>query len=254
MKKVELHMHTAPASACAKVDTETAVKRYKAHGYDGVMLTNHYSDACCQVKGISREEWLDLYIKELHKFDKICADNEMTGYWGAEVSLFAPYSQVMTNKYDMDFLKRNYADYLLIGVDEKFLRETPYICDLDQKDLYALCHEYGILLIQAHPFRACQGHTLKDVNYLDGVEINTAMSHMILRGEVSHEREILEIAKKHNLIVTVGGDTHSDRADYEMLCSATFLPDDVKTSKDVAEHLRKVRVPKYEICFPEGFE
>ena len=59
MRKVELHTHTTPMSVCAKVDTLTAVKRYIAHGYDGIMLTNHYTDAHCQVMGVSREEWLE---------------------------------------------------------------------------------------------------------------------------------------------------------------------------------------------------
>lgn len=253
MKKVELHMHTMPVSVCARVTNEQAVARYKEHGYQGLMLANHYTDACCQVNGISREKWMELYIAQLHEFEKVCADNGMDGYWGVEVSLFAPYSQVMTSKYDMDFLKRNYADYLLIGADEKFLRETPYICDLDQKDLYALCQQYGILLIQAHPMRACQGHTLRDIKYLDGVEINTNFGHMVLRGEVSHEQELLQIAKENDLIVTVGGDIHGDHPEWDMLCGATYFPDEVKTSRDIAEHLRKVRVPQYEITFPEGY-
>ena len=241
MKKVETHCHSFPISRCSRQSAQTLAERYAKCGFDAVTLSNHYSDAYCDSTGASFDEWLDAYIDEFHTFRAACASNGIEGWLGAEVSLFAPYSVPLKNKYSEEFLRANYADYILIGVTEKFLRESRNLCRLDQKELYAECHKYGVLLFQAHPFRSVQGHSLKNIDYLDGLEINGCCGFTSKPEDVSEDK-INRIADEHNLIVIAGGDTHYD---WHKLQTATFVGDEVHSSVDLANYLRTHRRPKY---------
>jgi hypothetical protein len=61
-------------------------------------------------------------------------------------------------------------DYLILGAEPEFVLENPELHKLDLMDLYDLCHEYGALLIQAHPNRPMcfpASHLC-----LDGVEVS----------------------------------------------------------------------------------
>lgn len=41
--KYELHCHTSEVSRCAASSAKEAVEYYKNRGYDGIVITNHYS-------------------------------------------------------------------------------------------------------------------------------------------------------------------------------------------------------------------
>ena len=80
---------------------------------------------------------------------------------------------------------------------------------------------------------------------MDGYEINGCIGF-----QTACEKEVLELANSHNLVVTCGGDTHYD---WHKLRSATFVPDDIHDSVGFAEYLRKVRVPQYSLTEPDEF-
>lgn len=61
-------------------------------------------------------------------------------------------------------------DFLIYGIDEAFLFSTPGLCFFDQQDIYKLCHEYGAVFYQAHPFR--EPCIPRSPEFLDGVEYN----------------------------------------------------------------------------------
>ena len=240
MKKTEMHVHTHPVSVCSRMSIETVADKYARCGYDAVQLTNHYSDAYAQVNGVSFEKWLDEYIKGYYDFQKACSERGMETFFGAEVTLFAPYSQRLCEKYSIEFLRENYADYILIGVSEEFLRTSPRLSDLSLPELYAHCHDNGVLLFQAHPYRACQRITPKDLNYLDGYEINGCSEHFYHENEVRYD-EIIGLTKRYGKITFAGGDNHYD---YQTLNTATYLPNAVNSEKKLVEYLKKIRIPK----------
>lgn len=235
-----MHIHTSPVSVCSQMPNEFVADKYARCGFDAVQLTNHYSDAYIQVHGVSFEQWLDDYINGYYDFKRICAERGLTTFFGAEVTLFAPYSKRMCEKYSREFLLQNYADYLLVGVSEEFLRTSPRLSDLSLPELYAHCHDNGVLLFQAHPYRACQGITPKDLNYLDGYEINGCCDHMRHDNEV-HQEEIIKLMEQTGKITFAGGDNHVDR---HTLNTATFLPDSVTDEKGLVQYLKEVKIPK----------
>lgn len=245
MKKAEMHCHVSPISCCSRLNAVECMDKYAQCGFDIVTITNHYSRAYIETHGVSEQEWLDRYIKSYYETQKVAAERGIKTFFGAEVSLFAPYSAYMRDRFSMEYLTANYADYLLMGVTEKFLRDYPMLCDLDQKELHDVCRKNNVLLFQAHPFRTEQHHSLKDVTELDGLEINGCSAFA-----TACEDKVLQTAKDNNLIVICGGDTH---VTWHRLRSATFLPDDVTDEQKLVEYLKKVRVPKYSITLDDPY-
>ena len=131
MKKIETHLHTSPVSVCSRLTAEAAAEKYRKCGFDAVILTNHYSRSYIESTPATEKEWLERFITGYYEMKKECESRGMEAWLGAEVSLFAPYAQYERDRFPMEVLEKNYADYLLVGVTEKFLRETPMLCDLD---------------------------------------------------------------------------------------------------------------------------
>ncbi len=244
MKKIEMHCHTSPVSTCSRSSAERLGERYAACGFDAVLLTNHYSDAYPQSYGVSFDEWLDVFIGGYKNFADCCRERGIEAWLGAEVSLYAPYSEYMREHYPEDFLRENYADYLLVGATEEFFRSSPNLCRLDQKTLYETCKASGVLVYQAHPFRSVQGHSPKDFRYVDGLEVNGCCGFTSIPTDVNEDK-INELADEYGLSVVAGGDTHYD---WHKLQTATFVPDDVRSAVDLAEYLRRNKRPSYTLC------
>ena len=93
MKKIETHCHSNPISTCSRQSAEILADRYAKCGFDAVTLSNHYSDSYRDCYGASFDEWLNAYIAEYRRFADACGKNGIEGWLGAEVTLFAPYSQ-----------------------------------------------------------------------------------------------------------------------------------------------------------------
>ena len=71
--KIELHAHTSPVSGCSQILPKDMAETYKALGYDGVVITNHFN-----VRGdMTKEEYLDFYLK----------DYEETKFYGESLGL-----------------------------------------------------------------------------------------------------------------------------------------------------------------------
>lgn len=239
MKKFDTHVHNSPVSVCGRLNAEQIVKKYHDCNFDGFMLTNHYSRAYIEKYNVSEKEWLDRYIEAYHETRKEGEKYGMEIFLGAEVSLYAPYSKYMRDRYSEEVLRENYADYLLFGVTEKFLKTTPMLCDLTLPELKEICNKNGVYVVQAHPFRFEQHHTLKDPKYLDGVEINGNCAFSL-----EGVSKAIETAKKYNLFCSVGGDTHYD---WHKLQTAIFIPDEIHDSVALGNYLNEVRMPEYSI-------
>lgn len=245
-KKIEPHVHISPVSVCSAMDAEVAAEKYAKCGFDAVVLTNHYSRSYIDVHSASESEWRELYLENFFTFREVAAKYALEVFLGAEVTLQAIYTPLYRKFWSEEFIKENFADYLLYGVTEEFLRKTPMLCDLTISELRAECDKNNVLLMQAHPYRVEQAHSLKHLEYLDGLEINGNENYP----SGPHEEDILRLARERNLIVTCGGDTHS--ADLH-LRSATFVPEEVCDSVSLAEYLRKVRIPHYSLDEPDPF-
>ena len=186
--KIDLHVHSG-FSICAATDYKEAVSVYSEAGINFV-LCNHYNALYTKAYGgqYSREDYPKRFVEEFYRTQDYGAQKGLKVFFGIEVALSLPSCP--------------YAEFLIYGASPSFLSEHPYIYDLGQKELYELCKQNDLVLVQAHPFRKEQGHFPHDPKYMDGVEINC--HYRFLR----EADKVRELAAKNNLIVTCGSDFH----------------------------------------------
>lgn len=197
---LDLHAHSSGISRCCRIPADEVVKRATEHGIGGIVLTNHYQRLYIESDGISA--LVERYIRE---YEAAKQHGESAGcrvFFGIEVTM-ERYPNV---------------HMLIYGVRPDFLRENPLLFDDTQEQLYARVKAAGGLLVQAHPFR--NHTTVLDPRFLDGVEINC---HPLYGN--AYTQELLQIAQKHRLLLTCGGDYHADT--YRPQCGM-LVPDEVR--------------------------
>ena len=232
-KKTETHMHVSPWSVCSHMDARTAAEKYAKCGFEAVIVTNHYSRPYLDRYALSEEEYREHYIAGYRTFRDIAKEYGIEVFLGAEVTLFAHYSEKYRREYPDEVVFENFADYLIYGVTEEFIRSTPFLCDLTLPKLSEICHAHGAVLVQAHPYRTEQLHSLKDIKFLDGIEMNGNEDFP----SGPHEADCLRLAREHGLIATCGGDTHCP---WTHLRNAMYIPAEIHDSVAFANYLKEV--------------
>lgn len=137
--RYDIHVHTQETSPCGHVPAADTVAAYHALGYAGLCITDHLHDG---------------YLARLDCQDdwQACVTRYLAGYWAARRAGKALGMDILLGL-ELRF-PENDSDYLIYGVDEAWLRANPYPCRMDHA---AFFRRYGgsVLIIQAHPFRAC---------------------------------------------------------------------------------------------------
>ncbi len=151
--KIEMHVHTSEGSPCAKADAESIVRTYSRIGYDAIVITNHFDNKLLKDFGRTNEERIERYLLGYKKAKAVGLKYGIKVMLGMEIRL-EPHTE----------------DFLIYGIDEEFLLQYPDLCFMSQKEIFELCHSYGAVFYQAHPFRnPCRP---QDPRFLDGVEYN----------------------------------------------------------------------------------
>lgn len=192
----ETHLHTSEASACAKSSGEEMAKACKLAGYTGIIVTNHnwYGNTCIDRK-LPWEQWVD----------EFCDAYENTKRCGDQIGLDVFFG------YESGYRG---TEFLVYGVNRKWLKEHPQIKDATVEEQYTLIHEAGGMVIHAHPFR--KEPYIPDVRLypsdVDGVEgINATHSNhnSISHNDPDFDTKAIQYATKHQLPMTAGSDVHS---------------------------------------------
>ncbi len=206
---IDLHAHTKAISHCCRADAEAVIKTAKEYGFDGIVITNHYTNA--YFTDDNQKEWVEKYISEWENCRELGSSLGVRIFCGVEVTM----------EYDPR------VHILIYGANEGFLRENLTLCDMSQEELYMLCRKNGYAVVQAHPFRG--GTTVQDTRFLDGVEINC---HPLYKN--SYSDKLWNIAKENNLALTVGCDYHKDT--YRAV-GGVFLPESINTDKELSDFI-----------------
>ncbi len=208
--KIDPHVHSSKISTCSHVTVEEIIDEKQKRGYDGAVLTNH-----CQswyYPPAEHKYYIERVIEEFQRGKAYADKKNFRLFLGLEVTLENP----------------RYADWLLYGVSEEFLRATPCLYQLTQRELFALCEEWGVVLIQAHPFRARQ--MPGEPEFMHGVEINCSHS------DLENTKSVQAFAALHDLLVTCGTDYHFPQNTY---FGGILLPEYCHTAQDIAKHIRE---------------
>jgi hypothetical protein len=214
--RYDMHVHTSETSPCGKVKASILANMYKKSGYQGIVITDHYTR---QYFGpfawIGWERRIDRFLRGF-KF----AEDE-----GRKIGL----SVIMGMEIRFN---ENHNDYLVYGIDEAFLKENRELYKLGLSGFRSLIKDREILIYQAHPFRRMI--TPADPLLLDGVEV--------FNGNARHDSKnhmALSFAKGYNLKMISGSDFHR-MEDLGRGGIATCEP--INTSQELVRMLKEGKV------------
>lgn len=135
MYKYEMHLHTAPVSACGRKSARENLEFYKKLGYDGVFITNHFLDGNISVdRSLPYEEKINFYFSDYEDGVKIGGELGIKVFCGVEMTYGG-------------------TDFLVFGIDKEWWLTHPEIMDMKKSEQLTLLMENGALIFQAHPFR-----------------------------------------------------------------------------------------------------
>ena len=189
MFKTELHCHSKSISECAKVSNEQIINKFTEAGYNTLVLANHFNKGTQRYHGCE-DDYQAFVTKYIKGYEELKSD--AAGKLNVLLAMELRFNE-------------NSNDYLVFGIDEKFLRENEGIFDLNPDSFSKIARENGLLFIQAHPFRNSMKVIRPDL--LDGVEVFNGHKGHDSRNEIANMW-----AEKYNLIKTSGTDFHYDHA------------------------------------------
>ncbi len=183
--KYELHCHTSEVSRCGTVSGAEAAKMYKEAGYDGLVITDHYSPMTFSPLTVFRPQSAADFYMSGYKSALGEADENFTVLLGMELRYYATAN-----------------DYLVFGVTEEFLKKSGNLMAMYPRRFYSLAKKSGLITVQAHPFREMMIRT--NPIYLDGCEVYNGKQK-----SESESANALKWAQDNNIkIRTSGSDFH----------------------------------------------
>ena len=206
---IDPHVHSKAISFCSIASIEEIIDFKKSHGYAAAVSVNH-----CQpwyYAESEHKENMQKHIDEYLRGKAYAEKNDFKLFLGIEVTVNKPF----------------YADFLLYGVTEEFLLNSPCLYALTHSELYEYCHKNGVVVIQAHPFRApIVPASPSDV---DGYEINCQKNDLLTK------ENVLDLSASTGKLVTAGTDYHGREQDKYL--GGMIVPDDINSATDFANYL-----------------
>ncbi len=188
MYKYETHMHTSEASGCGLSSGAEMADKYKAEGYTGIFVTDHFFNGNTAVPR-------DLPWKD--RIEMYCSGYENALKRGKEIGLDV-------------FFGIEYgdggSDFLVYGLDKQWLLDNDFILEMELTRFLEYARSCGGMIVQAHPFRDYEyiRSTTHAPHFVDGIEIVNS-SHSV--PEFNERAKMY--ASWYNLPVTSGSDAHS---------------------------------------------
>ncbi len=213
MKKYlfDTHIHTKEASSCSRVFAADIVKRYKELGYDGLIITDHFSASQFERHGETYEEQVRKYL---------------SGYRAAKEYEDENFHIILGM--ELRFLE-NDNDYLVYGFDEDFVLNNNLTLYNDPEEFRPVVEENNLIIFQAHPFRI--GMTVIDPELLDGVEVYNGHGDHYSRNKIANKW-----AELHSLRKLSGSDFHGN---ITLEPGGVYFDEYYTDSKQVAKALRE---------------
>nr|MBO4518069.1 histidinol phosphatase [Clostridia bacterium] len=188
MYRYETHLHTRPASACARCGVRESLEFYREQGYDGVFITNHFLDGNFKERNndtLSYREKVKIYNNDYYEGVEIGKDIGLKVFFGLEISYGG-------------------TDFLVYGLPPEWWLDHPEIMDMKKSQELPFLMSQGALVIQAHPFRE-EGyidHIRLYPRGVHGIEIYNACNTEL-------ENAMAKIyAEKYGFLKFAGSDNH----------------------------------------------
>lgn len=190
--RYETHLHTAESSLCGKISGAEHPAFYKARGYHGIMITDHFYRGNTAIPlDLPWEEWVGRFFAG-YEAAKAAGDAiGITVFFGLE------------ERFDA------FDEYLIYGLTKEWLCAHPELRTLPREQYLALVREAGALVVQAHPMReyGCTKELVLPLDALDAIEGWNGGT-----GLAQNSRAIA-IAAENGLPITAGSDLHVVRTE-----------------------------------------
>lgn len=186
MYQYETHLHTLPVSKCAKASVRENLEAYKALGYAGVFITNHFLDGNINIeKSLPYQERIRFYFSDYEEGKRIGEELGIDVFCGVELSYKG-------------------TDFLIYGLDMDWFLTHPEIEGMKKSQELQLMRDAGALVIQAHPYREADyiDHIRLFPRQVDGVEVYNACCNDLVN------KMAVFYADSYGLIHFAGTDNH----------------------------------------------
>ncbi len=177
----EMHCHTGCTSQCGRVEPERIVELYKEHGYNGIVVTDHYSPLTF-MPSANANRHIDHFLEGYRRM-KAAAGDDFTVLLGMEHRHYGTVN-----------------DYLIYGITEEFLYDAGNLLFTGEKKIKEICEKNGFLVYQAHPFRPFIKRCNPD--YIDGIEVYNG------KNPQEENDKAYEWAKETGKLMISGSDFH----------------------------------------------
>lgn len=209
--KYEIHCHTDETSNCGRVPAARLVEIYKERGYDGVVITDHYSQMTFKEKDAFKAGKLYDQFLLGYRTAKEAAGDDFTVLLGMELRGWC-----------------SAIDFLVYGMTEDFVKSNGNLLFKYCHRFYKLAKKNGFLIIGPHPYRMFP--IRPSLHAVDGIEIYNG------KESKEHNQKALAWAKKHNVkIMTSGSDFHRDT---HTNFSGILTDEPIKTNDDLIRILK----------------
>ena len=214
MYQYETHLHTSPVSKCGKATVQESLETYKALGYSGVFITNHFLDGNINIdKSLPYEDRIQFYFSDFENGKHIGQDLGLAVFCGVELSYKG-------------------TDFLVYGLDKEWFLSHPEIEDMKKTEELQMIKDTGALIIQAHPYR--EAHYIDHIRlfprHVDGVEVYNACRTEFENQMAKH------YADAYGLLHFAGTDNH--RAGDRTLFSGMESPTPITSEQDFVNKVR----------------
>ncbi len=186
--KIETHLHTSQASACAVSTGAEMAVAHKQKGYDGIIITDHFFNGNTAIdRKLPWEERVELFCKGYEdakaEGDKIGLDVYFGWEYGGDEGM----------------------EFLTYGLDKEWLLAHPTLMLMPIEEYLKLVRNEGAFVSQAHPFREAPyiPRTKLYPNLTEAVEVFNAGN---ARNEFNEKA--LKYAEEYGLLQTCGSDGH----------------------------------------------
>ena len=191
----ETHLHTNQGSACGWLSGAEVARKYKAAGYAGIVITDHFFGGNTAIdRSLPWAQWVEAF----------CRGYESAKEEGDKIGL-----QVFFG-WESGYCG---TEFLIYGLDKQWLLTHPEIRDCTIEEQYDWVRSGGGIVIHAHPFR--KEFYIPEIRlfpeYVHAVEAINA-THSSAKS-VSHQNvqwntEAIAYAEEHDLPITAGSDQH----------------------------------------------
>jgi len=221
---IDPHVHTAEISSCSRLSAPELVRLYRAAGYQAIVVADHFGDEYFESRDLRRLPWRQRVECFLEGYRRAQREGKRVGlqvFLGAEVRLADSPN-----------------DYLVYGLGEEALRQSPPLCRLDLAGLRARVHRAGGIVVQAHPFRPPCAPA--DPRLLDGVESFNGNPRHRSRNELAEA-----FAREHGLLRLSSSDAHQQE---DVGRGGMRLPDPISAAQEWVSALAEAQL----LCSPEA--